>query len=635
MRKVTLVDRTKYWFDNLMAKGAIVLILWLMLVSLVVVLFFSASMMLSANVLEGSRASEGTFNDIFWLNLGTVLNPGLDSRGGSWNFKLENFTVAMMGILLVSILIGLITAGIEERLQQLRKGRSFVLEANHTIVLGWSPQIFTIVSELVKANANQRRPVIAILGSADKIEMEDQLREQVEDLQNTRLVVRSGSPTEPGDLEIVNPYQARSIVILPPEGEAPDTAVLKSLLALTHLSSASGYSCQIVTCLEDVRNRSVAKMIGKDKVTVVMVNDLLARLTVQTSLQPGLSSVYTELFDFDGDEIYFKAEGALTGKTFADALFAYADSTVIGLYKANGQMQLNPPMNTPIEAGDELAVISADDDTIRLVEMPADAVAERVILFKARQQGIQQRRILLLGWNRRAPFIVAEVGRYVAEGSSLTVVDSREERQLRDEVQREGATHLEIRYCVGDTTRRILLESLDLATYDQILVLSDVDQYSVKEADERTLVTLLHLRDLCEQRGCSVSITSEILDPRNRRLAPVTQTDDFVVSQQMVSLLLAQIAENPRLNVLFDDLLDVDGAEIYLKPITDYVAIDQPVTFYTLVEAARRHDEVAIGYRLMRDSADADRMYGVKLNPNKAAKIQFDAEDRLVVLAED
>ena len=42
MRKVTLVDRTKYWFDNLMAKGAIVPILWLMLVSLVVVLFFSA-----------------------------------------------------------------------------------------------------------------------------------------------------------------------------------------------------------------------------------------------------------------------------------------------------------------------------------------------------------------------------------------------------------------------------------------------------------------------------------------------------------------------------------------------------------------------------------------------------------------
>jgi len=635
MRKVTLLDRAKYWFDNLMSKGAIVLILWLMLVSLVVVLFFSASMELSSSVLEGSRASHGSFSDIFWLNLGTVLNPGLDAKGGSWNFKLENFTVAMLGILLVSILIGLITTGIEDRLQQLRKGRSFVLEQNHTIVLGWSSQIFTMLSELVIANENQRHPVIAILGEADKVEMEDQLRERVGDLKNSRLVVRSGSPTEPGDLEIVNPYSARSIIILPPENDSPDTALLKTLLALTNLLSISASSCQIVICLQDVRNRSVVEMIGKGKVTVIMVNDLLARLTVQTSLQPGLSSVYTELFDFGGDEIYFKAEPALTGKTFADALFAYTDSAVIGLHTADGRVRLNPPMSTSIQEGDQLAVISADDDTIRLAEMPANAVAEQAILSKVHQQGIQQRRILLIGWNRRAPFVVVELGRYVAAGSSLTVVDSREASQLSEEIEREGATHLEIHYRAGDTTNRMLLESLELASYDQILVLSDADRYSTSAADGRTLVTLLHLRDLCEQQGCSASITSEMLDARNRKLAAATQTDDFVVSQQMVSLLLAQVSENPRLNALFDDLLDVDGSEIYLKPITDYVSIEQPVNFYTLVEAARRHDEIAIGYRRMGHSDGADRLYGVRLNPNKAAMIQFAAEDQLIVLAED
>ena len=59
------------------------------------------------------------------------------------------------------------------------------------------------------------------------------------------------------------------------------------------------------------------------------------------------------------------------------------------------------------------------------------------------------------------------------------------------------------------------------------------------------------------------------------------------------------------------------------------------MNFYTLVEAARRHQEIAIGYRLMRDSTNADRLYGVKLNPNKAAMIQLEAEDQLVVLAED
>lgn len=634
MRKVTFFDKIKYWFDNVMAKGAIVLILWLMLVSLLVILFFSASMKLTAQVLEDSRGDQGSFSDLFWMNLSTVLEPGL-AEGGSWTFKLENFTVAMMGILLVSILIGLITAGIEDRLQQLRKGRSFVLEQNHTIILGWSSQIFTVVAELVIANANQRRPVIAILGDADKVEMEDRLREQVKDLKNTRLVVRSGSATEPNDLELVNPYSARSIILLPPETDSPDSAVLKTLLALSKNLSATQHPCQIVTCLQDVRNRSVAKMIGKEKVTVVMVNDLLARLTVQTSLQPGLSSVYTELFDFDGDEIYFTAEPGLTGKTFADALFAYVDSAAIGLHKAHGPTLLNPPLTTPIEAGDKLAVISADDDTIRLTEMPPQAIDENAILAQTHHRGIQQRHILLLGWNHRAPFILAELGRYVAAGSSVTVVDDMEEALWRQEVLWEESSNLQIHYQSGDTSSRTVLESLDIPSYTQILVLSRSNLRSLQEADERTLVTLLHLRDLCEQLHCTVSITSEMMDTRNRKLAAVTQTDDFVVSQQMVSLLLAQISENPQLNDLFDDLLDVDGSEIYLKPIGEYVHTQHPLNFYTLVEAARRHNETAIGYRLMRHSSNPERQYGVKLNPNKAEKIQFTPDDFLIVLAED
>lgn len=634
MRKVTLFDRIRYWFDNLMARGAIVLILWLMLISLVIVLIFSASMVLSSNLLEGSRGDQGNFSDIFWLNLGTVLSPQL-ADGGGWVFKLENFTVAMMGILLVSILIGLITAGIEDRLQQLRKGRSFVLEHNHTIVLGWSPQIFTIVSELVRANANQKSPVIAVLGDADKVEMEDQMRDRVGGMRNTRLVVRSGSPTDPGDLEIVNPYNARSIIILPPETENPDVSVLKTLLALTNLLTGPEQKPHIVTCLENVRNRSVAQMIGKDSVSVIMISDLLARLTVQTSLQPGLSSIYTELFDFDGDEIYFKAEPLLVGKTFGEALFGYSDSAVIGLQKADGQLLLNPPMATLIEVGDQLVVISADDDTTNLADMPTGAIEASRILTRASQQGIHQRRILLLGWNRRAPFIVAELGRYVAVGSSLMVVDDRPESQLRSEVDLNDPAHMTIQFHSGNIADRSFLDSLEIHTYDQILVLSDVDRLNVIEADESTLITLLHLRDICERRQCSTSITSEMMDTRNRRLAAVTQADDFVVSQQMISLLLAQIAENPRLNALFNDLLDVDGSEIYLKPVIDYVSTEQPVNFYTLVEAARRHNEVAIGYRLMRHSADADLMHGVKLNPSKATKVQFAPDDLLIVLSED
>jgi ion channel POLLUX/CASTOR len=47
--------------------------------------------------------------------------------------------------------------------------------------------------------------------------------------------------------------------------------------------------------------------------------------------------VYTELLNFSGDEIYFKREPQLAGKTYGEALLAYEDSCVMGLRKADGK----------------------------------------------------------------------------------------------------------------------------------------------------------------------------------------------------------------------------------------------------------------------------------------------------------
>jgi hypothetical protein len=85
---------------------------------------------------------------------------------------------------------------------------------------------------------------------------------------------------------------------------------------------------------------------------------------------------------------------------------------------------------------------------------------------------------------------------------------------------------------------------------------------------------------------------------------------------------------------VFDDLFNAEGAEIYLKPAEDYVCLDQAVNFYTVVAAARRRSEVAIGYRrhTPADSVKAD--HGVTLNPKKSEKIRFEQGDRIILLAE-
>ena len=127
-----------------------------------------------------------------------------------------------------------------------------------------------------------------------------------------------------------------------------------------------------------------------------------------------------------------------------------------------------------------------------------------------------------------------------------------------------------------------------MTTYDHVIVLGYTDNMSAQSADTRTLVTLLQLRQLSEAAGRHVNVVSEMLDARNRALAEVTRADDFVVSNQLVSLMLAQASENKYISAIFADLLDEDGSEVYIRPVTDYVASDQPVSFYTIIEAARR-----------------------------------------------
>ena len=92
---------------------------------------------------------------------------------------------------------------------------------------------------------------------------------------------------------------------------------------------------------------------------------------------------------------------------------------------------------------------------------------------------------------------------------------------------------------------------------------------------------------------------------------------------------------NPELSLVFQDLFDPEGSEIYLKPAEDYVQTDTPLTFYTVVEAARRRNQVALGYRSQREAYDPLKSYGVRINPAKSLETTYVKGDRIIVLSED
>jgi len=630
MKAPTFRQRFQYWFDNFMSRGTPALILGLFFVAALIIFIVAALVKLTGNAPNGE-----SFFTIAWMGLLRTLDSGtMGGDTGSPFFLFMMLVVTFGGVFVVSALIGILNNGLEEKLDQLRKGRSLVLENDHTLILGWNPQIFNIISELVIANQNRKSgAVIVVLADQDKVEMEDAIRERIPDTRNTKIICRSGSPLDLTDLEIASPHTARSIIILP-EGADPDTHVIKSVLAITNNPNRREKPYHIVTQIRQPENMEVVKMIGaKDSVQPILTNDLIARVVAQTSRQSGLSIVYTELMNFGGDEIYFKQEPGLSGKKLGEALLAYETCAVMGIRRADGVIEMNPKMDSRIEPGDQIFALAEDDDKIILSNLPRLPVDESLIQQNGKVTRRKPERALILGWNRSGATIIRELDGYVVKGSEVTVVSDIYNLDKQIRMQAGKLKNQKVTVLEGDIRDRALLEKLNPQDYDHVIVLA-YSHLEPQEADAITLVTLLHLRDIAEKDETPFSIVSEMLDLRNRELAEAANVDDFIVSEHLISLMMAQLSENAELMDVFTDIFDPEGSEIYLKPIGDYVSTGQPVNFYTVVEAARRRGETAIGYRLMKESHNAEKAYGVHTNPNKSEKVMFAPEDKVIVIAE-
>ncbi len=627
MNRPSRAERLRYAFDNFMARGTIALILGLFVVAAIGVILITIFVYFVFN-------SDGVgITDLLWNSLMRTLDPGtMGGDTGSFGFLLGMLGITLFGIFLISALIGIINTGLEGKLDSLRKGRSRVVESGHTVILGWSQEIYTVVSELVTANANQPKSAIVILADRDKGDMDDDIRSRLPNTGRTSVICRTGAPMDIDDLEIARLETSRAIVILSPETDDPDADVIKTMLAVTNHPRRRPEPYHIVAELHDPDNLDVARLVGGTEAQLILAGDLIARITAQTCRQAGLSIVYTELLDFDGDEIYFATVPELAGRTFGEALLAFEDSALIGLRPAGGAPKLNPPMDTIIAAGDEVIVVSEDDDTVRLGSTAAEV--DETAIRTVEPAPPAPERTLVLGWNRRAPTIIRELDGYVAAGSETIVVADTTGADVSLADLRPAIANQSIRFIRADTTSRSVLDRLDVPSFDHIVVLCYSDDLETQRADSRTIITLLHLRDMEDRSGLDFSIVSEMLDLRNRALAEVTHADDFIVSARLVSLLMAQVAENAHLNAVFADLFDQDGSEIYLRRAADYIAPGVEVTFATVVASARRRGEVAIGYRRVAARGASAGDQGVTINPPKSERLTLGERDSVIVLAE-
>ena len=631
MAPSSLLERIRYLFDNTLSKGPLGLLFWLALFVSIVILSVSIFVW-TMGVSSKSSILEQAY--IYMISSFGAADADTD---GTWLFRFASLFVMFSGIFVMGTLISILTTTIDGKINQLRRGRSRIIESDHTVILGWSEEILVLIKELVIANDNHPNSCITILADADKIEMEDKIRAVLDAQCKTRIVCRSGDPALILDLDLISVNTAKSIVIL---GSADDTSgltIMKTILAIVNNPNRRIEPYHIVTAVDNPKVIDSIKLISKNEVEIINKGEFISKIEAQTLLQAGLSSVITDLLDFEGDEIYFQKQPELTGKSYKEIALTYDTSAVIGFITNKGDILLNPAPDTKLGTNDQIIAISNDDDTIIMSDKKNSTIAEDVISHEA-LKAPKPINILMLGWNHNSLALIQHLSDSTPADSKIVVAANCADSKLQVE-KFTALTNLTLEHIEIDPTERSQLEGLTYNSVDHVAILpcynviGNNKPLTLSQLDANTLITLLNIQHIRQKNDYPLTITSEILDLKNRILVNSEDNDDFVVSDHLISLALAQVSENKALGPVFDTLFNPYNSEIYLKPITNYVKIGQPINFLTVVAAGLQQNETVIGYRLNSENIDIEN--NTVLNPDKQSVLDFSAKDEIIVLAEN
>ncbi|XP_016900285.2 ion channel CASTOR-like [Cucumis melo] len=598
--------------------------------------------------------------DCLWLSWTYVADSGNHANSEGFGPRLVSVSVSFGGMLIFAMMLGLVSDSISEKFDSLRKGRSEVVEQNHTLILGWSDKLGSLLNQISIANESLGGGIVVVMAERDKEEMELDIAKMEFDFKGTSVICRTGSPLILADLKKVSVSKARAIIVIAEDGNADqsDARALRTVLSLTGVKE--GLRGHIVVELSDVDNEVLVKLVGGELVETVVAHDVIGRLMIQCARQPGLAQIWEDILGFENCEFYIKRWPQLTGMQFEDVLISFPDAIPCGIKVASrgGKIVLNPEDSYVLEEGDEVLVIAEDDDTYAPAPLPTvwrGSLPKDFIVPKSAE------RILLCGWRRDMEDMIMVLDAFLAPGSELwmfnDVPENEREKKLVDgglDISRLENISLVDRE--GNAVIRRHLESLPLESFDSILILADESvEDSAIQADSRSLATLLLIRDIqakrmpvrdakatahkgsfsqgswigeMQQASDKSVIISEILDPRTKNLLSMSKISDYVLSNELVSMALAMVAEDRQINDVLEELFAEEGNELHIRQADLYLREGEELSFYEVLLRARQRREVVIGYR----SANAER--AVINPPAKNERRKWSLRDVFVVIAE-
>eukprot|EP00736_Rhodelphis_marinus_P003616 Rmarinus@m.15581 len=614
------------------------------------------------------------YSDIVWLSWTYMADPGThaDVNSGT-KARTIAFLIAVFGILYFAVVIGFVVDVIHARMDAIKHGSTPVVEKGHFVIVGWTDRTVPLIKELILAAESEGGISVVIMADMPKPTMEQELRFllPIHERKNSTVICRKGSPGLARDLIRISAFDARVTIVLAPPGD-PDQAdalVLRTLLALRSLGEPlRGY---IVAELRDVDNSSLLEMVDRSIVETIISHDLIGRLLLQSSREPGLAGVYCDLFGFEGAEFYFSQWDELNGRTFEEAIYMFPDAIPIGVKHPGKTLMLNPPSTHIIKPDTTVVFLAHDDDTYFPLSEPI--LVESSLVHRPEPPEPEPEFVLICGWRRDVDDMLVMLDSVLPKGSLVHMlatvpIADRDQVLFDGGLDASSLVNITVKHLEGNSSKRYRLEQLPIERYTSITILADETlEEDIVQCDSHTVTTLLLLRDICIQRrrfkrkamgeghvrrtavwknlsnmdvlrdavhleDTDVMIVCEILDARTRSLIQSNQSlagvADFIMTNDIVSRVLAMVAYNRNVKEVIDQLTSVGFCSINVHEVVRYCEPGEVTSFWTLQQRCREKGFICLGYKLDAEPSCA-------INPiSKERSICWGVLDVAIVLTE-
>jgi len=341
-------------------------------------------------------------------------------------------------------------------------------------------------------------------------------------------------------------------------------------------------------------------------------------------------------------------------------MFAFDAVVACGYQRADGVLQLLPPMDTVLQGNENLILLAEDASTLPHKVSDERLSATSELRCKGtklgskqhvlQQQGLQTQCVVIIGHNESIGSVLLEIDGTVASGSEVVMFSPQSEESRQEFIEdsqrrrRQHFRNFSMSFQTGPMAARFRLEALPLQKASRIFFLADSSS-SPTEVSAQTVAGILQVQAILEEGNnpecCGLDRSSpviipQILDEATEKSCTQLKVQDYINSNELAARLLAVVSESPHVSGIINQIVAEDGCDFIIRSLDEYAALDGidmsvegGVTFDEVAAIAAVAGEVALGW----SEVGAGSLGPWEMNPKeKAERRPWNSDARIVAL---